>query len=69
VIHWSGQNWYLRPEGWAPTISVIEAPQESYDAYHERMKREESGKKVPFGFARELDAPVRKPPAKRRKRS
>lgn len=32
------------------TISVIDSPKESYDEYHERIKREEGRRKVPFGF-------------------
>lgn len=32
------------------TISVIDAPKESYDEYHERMEREKGAKRVPFGF-------------------
>jgi hypothetical protein len=38
-----------------PTIQVIERADESYDEYHERKKKEESGaRKVPFGFLRAL---------------
>lgn len=32
------------------TINVIDMPKESYDEYHERMKKEEGKKRVPFGF-------------------
>jgi hypothetical protein len=53
-IGWSGQNWYERPSGHTPTIHIIERPSESYDAYHERKKREEDKPRVPFGFARVL---------------
>lgn len=38
-----------------PTIHVIERAEESYNEYHERKKREESKKRVPFGFARALE--------------
>jgi hypothetical protein len=38
-----------------PTISVIEAEKESYSEYHERKKREEGRKRVPFGFGRVLE--------------
>jgi hypothetical protein len=41
-----------------PTINVIERPAESYDAYHERKKKEERDgepKRVPFGFGRVLE--------------
>jgi hypothetical protein len=41
-----------------PTIAVIERPAESYDAYHQRKKREEEHgepRKVAFGFARVLE--------------
>lgn len=52
---WSGWNWYVRDGGgYRPTISVIDRPAESYDAYHERRKREEGARRVPFGFARAL---------------
>jgi hypothetical protein len=50
----SGDNWWLTSGLLAPTITVIEQPVESYDSYHERKKREESGRRVPFGFARAL---------------
>lgn len=32
------------------TIQVIDPPKESYDEYHERMKKEEGRKRMPFGF-------------------
>jgi hypothetical protein len=49
------QRWRDVP---VPTIQVIERPAESYDAYHERKKREERDgepRKVPFGFGRVLE--------------
>ena len=54
-IGWSGQNWYETPSVYVRTMSIIEAPADSYDAYHERKKREEGRKRVPFGFARALE--------------
>jgi general stress protein 26 len=61
----SGDNWWFRSGQTAPTISVIEKPSESYDAYHERKKREENRRRVSFGFSRVLDE---QKPAKRRRR-
>lgn len=54
MVEWSGQNWYWRSGVGHPTIAVIERPSESYDAHHERKKREEGAPRVPFGFARAL---------------
>lgn len=54
MIQWSGQNWYQRANGYTQSINVIEKPSESYDAYHERKKRTENARTVPFGFARAL---------------
>jgi hypothetical protein len=56
MIHYSGQNFYMRPSGYAPTISVIEKPTESYAEHHERKSREEGARRVPFGFSRALAA-------------
>lgn len=55
MITWSGQNWYCRPSGAPTTIAVIDREKESYEEYHQRKKREEAGRVVPFGFARELE--------------
>lgn len=54
MIWESGENWYLRPTGHWPTISVIERGQESYDEYADRRERERTARRVPFGFGRAL---------------
>lgn len=53
---WSGQNWYETSGRAHATIAVIERPAPSYDQYAERKAREAKAKRVPFGFARALEA-------------
>ena len=55
MIFESGENWYANSGLSAPTISVIDRPEESYDEYHERKVREQGARRVRFGFARVLD--------------
>lgn len=68
MIEWSGVNWYYRRQD-QPTIYVIERPSESYDDYHERMKREDGREKVPFGFARAVPRPDTERPASSREQA
>lgn len=51
----SDDRWELTSGLAAPTIAVIELPVESYDAFHERKKREEGAPRRSFGFGRILD--------------
>lgn len=71
MIQWSGQNWYERSGMLAPTIVVIDRKADSYEEYHQRMKREEGAERVPFGFSRALlepEPPKRKPKRKPKKK-
>lgn len=49
---WVDTTAYLNePVASVMTISVIDAPKESYDEYHERMVKEKGRKRFPFGFS------------------